>query len=194
MRRLSPAGRDTLLRLARASLEDALGRPGALSIALDGLVLEAEIEERRSAFVSLKQPGERSGGPERLRGCIGSLACDAALYRAVIDVARKAGLEDPRFAPLSLDELRGTRIEISALGPLSRIAGEEDLVIGRDGVALRKGDASAVFLPQVAAELGWTAAELLRQLALKAGLPADGWRGSEISSFEAEVFGEARAG
>ena len=61
---------------------------------------------------------------------------------------------------------------------------------GRDGVLLEKGPRKAVFLPQVATEQGWGRRELLEHLALKAGLPRDGWRDASFSVFRAEVFGE----
>ena len=55
---------------------------------------------------------------------------------------------------------------------------------------MNKGGASAVFLPQVAGERGWSVEQLLSQLSLKAGLSRDGWVGGKLSVFRAEVFGE----
>ena len=68
----------------------------------------------------------------------------------------------------------------------------EDIVVGRDGVVLRVGDRSAVFLPQVATEQGWTRVEMLDNLAMKAGLPASAWRGSSarFQTFQADAFKE----
>jgi AMMECR1 domain-containing protein len=57
-------------------------------------------------------------------------------------------------------------------------------------VDLRRGTAHSVFLPQVAAEHGWGVEQLLRQLALKAGLAEDGWRDAELRVFQGERFGE----
>ena len=113
-----------------------------------------------------------------------------ALYRTVADHAAKAALEDPRFPPLERDALAGVRIEISALTPGRPLKDPGDLSIGRDGLHLRQGAASAVFLPQVAAEQGWSVDVFLRQLALKAGLPQEGWREADLSVFSAEVFHE----
>ena len=64
---------------------------------------------------------------------------------------------------------------------------------GRDGVVLRVGDRSAVFLPQVATEQGWSRSELLDNLARKAGLPERAWRGKDATflTFQADVFSEA---
>ena len=65
-------------------------------------------------------------------------------------------------------------------------------MVGRDGVVLRQGGRSAVFLPQVATEQGWDRDTLLAQLSRKAGLPADAWRrpDAELLTFQAQVFGE----
>jgi AMMECR1 domain-containing protein len=91
-----------------------------------------------------------------------------------------------------MEELTGVRIEISALTPPRPLPPGGAIVIGRDGVALRLGAASAVFLPQVAPEQGWDAVTLLNQLARKAGLRPDRWREAQLQVFQAEVFGERR--
>jgi AmmeMemoRadiSam system protein A len=114
------------------------------------------------------------------------------LYRDVVELVQRSAFEDPRFAPMVADELAGVRIEISALTPMRAVAGCEEIVLGRHGVQLEKGPARAVFLPQVAVEHGWTLEKLLKQLALKAGLAEDGWRGGKLRVFEAQVFGEPK--
>jgi AMMECR1 domain-containing protein len=78
--------------------------------------------------------------------------------------------------------LADIEIEISALSPMRKVAGPEEIVIGRHGVLLRKGRHSAVYLPLVAPAQGWGLEETLSHLARKAGLPADGWR--EGATFE----------
>jgi len=140
---------------------------------------------RRGAFVTLKIGGE-------LRGCIGHMAEDLPLCEAVRAMALAAAFQDRRFAPLAPGELPRCTIEISALTPARPVAGPDGVVIGRDGVVLRKAGRSAVFLPQVATEQGWDRETFLSQLARKAGLPADAWReGAGLLTFRAEVFGEA---
>jgi len=180
----------SLLLLARASIQQVLDGGQALETLVDETQLTPGLREPRGAFVSLKQPpkeGQRTGS---LRGCIGCMVSRKALYRTVIDLASKAAFHDPRFPPLVADELPRVRIEISALTPTRPLGSPDDLVIGRDGVHLSKGAASAVFLPQVAPEHGWTVEVLLRELALKAGLPRDGWREVDLDVFTAEVFRE----
>ena len=187
---LNPDEQRTLLCLARASIQQTIRRDQALTKLLEQTQLTPGLREPRGAFVSLKQPPKEGQRTESLRGCIGRMVSQEALYRTVIDLASKAAFDDPRFSPLVADELRRVRIEISALTPARPLGHADDLVLGRDGVNLSKGAASAVFLPQVALEHGWTVEVLLAQLALKAGLSQDGWREADLSVFSAEVFRE----
>jgi AmmeMemoRadiSam system protein A len=117
---------------------------------------------------------------------------DRPLANLVGAMALQAAFEDPRFGPVTLKELPDLEIEISVLTPMQPVAGPEAIVVGRDGVLLKKGGRSAVFLPQVAPEQGWEREEMLDHLAMKAGLPAGAWKeGSQFSTFQALVFGEA---
>jgi len=190
MTELSRESRDLLLRLARAAIRSAVLRDDSFGRVLDATQVTPEIEQPGGAFVSLKMKKGAPGGPGTLRGCIGCVVSARPLYRNVIELAPKAALRDPRFSPLTAEELPDLRLEISALGPLRDIGGPDEVKIGRDGVQMNSGTASAVFLPQVAVEQDWTVDKLLRQLSLKAGLPADGWKGATLRTFEAEVFAE----
>ena len=179
---LSAADKTTLLKLAREAIAGRLaGRrfqapaPEALSPALraDG-----------AAFVTLNQDND-------LRGCIGNLEATEPLYQNVIRNARNAAFNDPRFAPVGASDAAAIEIDISVLTPAHPIAGPEEFIVGRHGIILEKGRFAAVFLPQVAPEQGWDRDATLTHLALKAGLPPDGWRrGATFSVFEAIVFSE----
>jgi AMMECR1 domain-containing protein len=64
-------------------------------------------------------------------------------------------------------------------------------VPGRDGVILKLGDRSGVFLPSVWESTGWTRIEFLRELASqKAGLSPDDWQRAQLSVFQDQVFAE----
>jgi AmmeMemoRadiSam system protein A len=139
---------------------------------------------KRGVFVTLKKRGN-------LRGCIGRMVPDRPLAELVGAVALESAFEDPRFNPVTLRELPDLEVEISVLTPMQRVAGADDIVVGRDGALLQKGGRSAVFLPQVATEQGWTRDEMLDHLSMKAGLPADAWRdNTAFSTFQAIVFSE----
>lgn len=137
----------TLLRIARASIEESLRGPsGALSAE------EPWLKERRATFVTLQQGG-------RLRGCIGSLEAQRPLGEDVAASARAAAFSDPRFGNLGSAELTRTDIEVSLLSAAKRIPFENraeliaQLRPGVDGLILEEGGAEsgrrATFLPQV---------------------------------------------
>jgi len=106
-------------------------------------------------------------------------------------MAAAAAFDDPRFPPLRADELPATQIEISRLSSLCRAVPEE-VVPGRHGACIARGERRGVLLPQVATAYGWDRETFLSQCCLKAGLPPDAWRdpATELLIFEAEVFGE----
>jgi MEMO1 family protein len=141
--------------------------------------------QEQGVFVTLKRRGQ-------LRGCIGQIVSKEPLHRLVGTMALKAALEDSRFRPVRASELKDIDIEISILTTPKRVSGPNDVVVGRDGVILEKDGRSALFLPQVALEERWTRDEMLDNLSVKAGLPANSWRrGVNLFTFQADVFGEA---
>ncbi len=138
---------------------------------------------KRGVFVTLKKNGE-------LRGCIGHMIEDIPLCTNVGTMALQAAFNDTRFSPLSQEELSQIEIEISVLTPLSKVKDADEIVLGRDGVVIKKGRNQAVFLPQVATEMGWSKEEFLDQLCYKAGLNKDDWKNAELFTFQADVFSE----
>jgi uncharacterized protein (TIGR00296 family) len=92
-------------------------------------------------------------------------------------------------------ELADIDIELSILGPLESISAVEQIEIGRHGLLVELGWHRGLLLPQVATEWKWTRETFVAQTCHKAGLPPDAWKkGAQIWRFDAEVFGEARAG
>ena len=138
-------------------------------------------------FVTLKNQG-------RLRGCIGQFTSETPLIELVADMAKASATSDPRFfaEPITADELEQLDIEISVLSPLKRTDNPLSLRLGVDGIYIKRAGASGCFLPQVAAEAGWSKEQFLSYCcAHKAGLPADAWKdtNTEVYLFTAEVFG-----
>ena len=171
-----------LLELARATIQARLSDQPLPCPSPDSAVLL----ELRGAFVTLKID-------EVLRGCIGHVVGVAPLWRAVRDNAVAAAFEDPRFPPLTLDELPHVRIEISVLTPLCTSAAE-DVVVGYHGVLVERGASRGLLLPQVPVEFGWDRETFLDHTCRKAGLEPKCWRQADttISTFSAEVFAEKR--
>jgi AmmeMemoRadiSam system protein A len=176
--------RRSLLALARASIRDAILKDRSLSTAMEKTKITPPMLMELGLFVTIKESSRR------LRGCIGTMSSRKPLYQTVIDTAPKAALEDPRFSPLSGEELEAVHISLSVLSPLRPLQDTRELVLGRDGLQLERGEYRSVFLPQVATEQGWNRLQFLERLAMKAGLPKDGWRDAILSIFEAVVFEE----
>ena len=169
-----------LLELARTAITARLcDRPLPSPMPDSAFLLET-----RGAFVTLKIN-------DVLRGCIGHVIGVAPLWRAVRDNAVAAAFDDPRFPPLTSDELQQVGIEISVLTPLCRSSAEE-VVVGRHGILIESGAARGLLLPQVATEYGWDRETFLDHTCRKAGLEPGCWRRPDttISTFSAEVFGE----
>ncbi len=181
---LSVAEQETLLNLARETLETYARTKKTPEWAEDDPRLTPLLKSERGVFVTLKKKGQ-------LRGCIGHIIPRLPLYRGVMENAFNAGWRDHRFPPLQRSEMLDLEIEISVLTPPRRVSSPQDIVIGKHGVIIEKGHHSAVYLPQVAPEQGWDVEETLTHLSMKAGLPPDGWnQGATFSVFSAEVFGE----
>ena len=144
--------------------------------------IPSTLHQKCGAFVSLHKHG-------RLRGCIGHFGEDTPLYEIVAEMARAAAFEDPRFTPVSREELDDIDIEISVLTPMRRIQSLDEFELHRHGIYIRKGYRSGTFLPQVADEVNWTKEEFVGHCSQdKAGLGWDGWKDAELYVYEAIVF------
>jgi AmmeMemoRadiSam system protein A len=184
-----------LRRLARAAIETELFGGAALDSALRALGPASELRRRQAVFVSLFRSGP-PGVPlqRRLRGCRGQPQAELPLDLGVVQAALDAALRDDRFPKLRRDELRDVQVEVTLLSPLRSVDSPEAYRFGQDGLALTKGVKSAIFLPQVWKEAGWSREEALAELAAKALLPRDGWRGATLLAFEGQAFAEAHGG
>lgn len=137
------------------------------------------------AFVTLREDNQ-------LRGCIGYIEGVKPLIETIREAAVKAALEDPRFMPVTPEELPNLEIEISVLSPMEPVYNVEQIEIGKHGLLLEVGSRRGLLLPQVPMEYGWDRMTFLEQTARKAGLPEHAWadRSAKIHSFTAEIFSE----
>lgn len=181
---LSEEEKRALLDYARRVVERYVKTGERLSVEEAGIEVTERLKENSGAFVTLKKQGH-------LRGCIGNILPVKPLVKAVQDNAVNAAAFDSRFYPVRPEELPDISVEVSVLTRPKEIKGVEQIILGRHGVIIHKGGRSAVFLPQVAPEQGWTVSETLSHLSMKAGLGPDGWEeGARFEVFEAIVFGE----
>jgi len=190
-----------LLKIARQTLETYIIERKIAKFNED----DPELLKSYGAFVTLRKctlNRVRSGsGPrsksrddgESLRGCIGHIISKEPLYKVVRDMAIASSTEDPRFPPVTANELKDIKIEISVLSKPNLIKDIEEFELGTHGVIVRKGFNQGVFLPQVATETGWSKEEFLSNLCShKAGLSSDAWKDKDtnIHIFDAQVFEE----
>ena len=170
-----------MLTLARSAIEAAVQRHPLPEPSFAMRLLAA----LSGAFVSLHQRG-------RLRGCIGQIDASQPLALTVARCAVAAAMEDPRFSPVTPDELSGLEIEISVLSPLVPVRPEE-IEVGKHGLLVSRGGQRGLLLPQVATQFHWTRERFLLETCHKAGLDADAWQdpGTQLEAFTAEVFSEA---
>jgi len=179
-----------LVKLARQTIEERLDKR---SIKVDpDSMRDSVFKEKRGTFVTLTIN-------KQLRGCIGNLDSTNSIVDGIERNAINAAFRDPRFPALKADELDRVDIEVSILTepqPLE-YRDSNDLLsklrVNVDGVILRKGSASATFLPQVWEQLSQPEA-FLSHLCTKAGLRADTWKKGklEILTYQVQYFEEEK--
>ena len=178
---LSDNDKKKLKEIALNSIKDSLDGK-SVSVSISPMQEYPMLSKKCGAFVSLHKHGH-------LRGCIGHFGEDTPLYEIVAEMARAAAFEDPRFMPVSREELDAIDIEISVLTPMRRIQSLDEFELHRHGIYIRKGYRSGTFLPQVADEVNWTKEEFVGYCSQdKAGLGWNGWRDAELYVYEAIVF------
>lgn len=181
---LNSKEQEELLWLARKSVETAVRERKLYECPAPRL---ASLLEDRGAFVTLKKHGQ-------LRGCIGYIFPIKPLYLTVRDVAALAAVRDERFQPVATAELDQLEYEVSVLSPLRRVLDVKEIVVGRHGLVIKKGEREGLLLPQVPVEQGWDRLTFLKETCLKAGLSPNAWQDpqTDIFRFTALVFGEHR--
>jgi AmmeMemoRadiSam system protein A len=182
MFQLSESDRQLLLTIARQSILDYLsGRVPHLPAEPGG-----PLAEKRGAFVSLHLA-------DRLRGCMGNIHPAMALIKTVSECAITAAVGDPRFLPITREELEEADLEVSVLSPLEPVEDLESIVPGRDGLLISKGAARGLLLPQVATQYGWDRERFLAETCRKAGLHPNDWKsGATVYRFTVDAFAEEK--
>jgi AmmeMemoRadiSam system protein A len=148
------------------------------------------MKAQRASFVTLTLNGA-------LRGCIGSVSAHRPLHDDIAESAWKAAFGDPRFKPLTAEELPAVKVDISILSQARPIPvqSEAELIAAldpdRDGLILRDGRHQALFLPHV-----WGGIPdprvFVRALKRKAGLAPEHWSAeTRAFRFSVESFGQS---
>jgi len=182
-----------LVNLARQTVTEYLKNGKILQVP-EGV--SPKLMEKAGVFVTLNS---HHNGKKSLRGCIGLPYPTTPLTKAVIEAALSAATRDPRFPPVTPQELDHITFEVSVLTPPERVTVEKPtdypskIKVGRDGLIIEKSYWKGLLLPQVPVELDWNEEEFLCQCSMKAGLPPDSWllKDTKIYRFQAIIFEEA---
>jgi AmmeMemoRadiSam system protein A len=175
---LSEKSKKELLDLARVSLELFIRKQEIIAYSPQN----RELLGKRGVFVTLKKK-------DALRGCIGFIEPVGPIHQTVIQASIYASSKDPRFKPVTSDELDEIDIEISVLTPMRKISDPSLVEVGKHGLFVKWKGRSGLLLPQVPVENGWSRRTFLEQACLKAGLSKDAWKsGAKLYVFEADVF------
>jgi len=160
---------------------------------VDEKVLTDNLKSKKCCFVTLDK--KNSG----LRGCMGLFESQEQLYKNVIDRTIAAATKDPRFTPVTYDELKDIKLEISVLTePINLpFSSPEDLMNKlqplKDGVIITTKYGSSTYLPQVWEQLP-DKKDFLSSLCMKHGAPPDYWetnyKDMTVQTYQAIVFGE----
>jgi len=174
-----------LLSLARKTIDEYLEYERLPEPDLQNEFSDDIFMEKCGAFVTIHKNG-------KLRGCIGYIKGIKNIPETIIDMAKAAAFNDPRFPSLTKEELEQVDIEISILSPIETVEDPGEIEAGRDGLIVSNSFRTGLLLPQVAMEYGWTEYQFLENTCHKAGLPADAWKWNDtkIEKFSAQVFSE----
>ncbi|KAK9078710.1 hypothetical protein SSX86_002767 [Deinandra increscens subsp. villosa] len=129
-------------------------------------------EGEHPLFVTWKKA--MNGGEPRLRGCIGTLEA-RCIISGFKDYAIISALRDRRFPPIQAKELPFLQCTVSLLTNYETAANYLDWEVGKHGMIIEFTDPdnnikrSATYLPEVAAQEGWTKIEAIDSLMKKAG-------------------------
>lgn len=176
---LTKESQKELLQIARSSIESYLTTGKIPKFT----TTNPELLNKGAVFVTLEKN-------HNLRGCIGTTEARMPIHQAVTELAIAAAVEDHRFPPVTKNELKDIKIEISVLSPLKKISSATEIIESKHGVVVKKGSRSGLFLPQV-----WEHPELskkeafLSELCLqKAGLEPDAWKKGDADLYTFTVF------
>jgi len=183
-----------LVKLARKAVEEYLRNRRKLDVPGD---TPKKLTQPCGVFVTINALTDEE---KELRGCIGYPYPTNPLAEAVIESAISSATQDPRFYPLSLNELEKVIFEVSVLTPPQILTAKRaseyptKIKVGKDGLIIERGMFKGLLLPQVPVEYKWDEEEFLCQCCLKAGLPPDNWLldGTKIYKFQAIVFEEEK--
>ena len=140
--------------------------------------LTDDLVQPKGAFVTIKNGIE-------LRGCVGELKpSHDNLAIEIIQNAISAASRDPRFPPVSKDEIADLTFSVDVLTPLEKVKDMSELDSKKFGLTVTSGDKQGVLLPDL--EGVDTVADQLRICLKKGGIDAN--ESYEMHRFEVQRY------
>ncbi len=132
---------DEYVKLAWKSLESYITKHESIGIP-EGLP-EEMLEKQAGAFVSIHENGA-------LRGCIGTiLPTTGSVAQEIIDNAVSAATRDPRFDPITPEELPWLEVNVDVLSEPEDIDSPDELDVKKYGVIVSCGSRRGLLLPDL---------------------------------------------
>lgn len=132
---------DVYVNLAKASLESFITKGRILSLPND--LPDEMYKSKAGAFVSIHENGA-------LRGCIGTILPTTECVAAeIIQNAISASSRDPRFRPITADEIPFIEVNVDVLGEPEDIDSPDELDVKRYGVIVSKDRRRGLLLPDL---------------------------------------------
>jgi len=145
---LTPGGREEIKKLETESELVQLARRTLETFVRNKEIIEPHagsplLEKQAGVFVSLKIYGQ-------LRGCIGTIApVHDNLAAEIVENTISAGFYDPRFRPVTVEELPLIEYSVDVLSPPEMISGPDELDAKKYGVIVQKGGRRGLLLPDL---------------------------------------------
>lgn len=129
-----------LVGLARKTIETYLKEKRVIDPPAE---LTPEMREKAGVFVSLHRNGD-------LRGCIGTFrATTGNVAQEIIHNAIESSTRDPRFLPMTPEELEGLEISVDVLSPPEPAASKAELDPSCFGCIVKAGGRRGLLLPDL---------------------------------------------
>jgi len=128
-----------LVRLAKRSVESYVRRGKVVQVKR----LTPEMKPKAGVFVSIHKGGE-------LRGCIGTIEAQRNnVAEEIITNAISSAIRDPRFYPVTADELGELEYSVDVLSRPEPVKSRKQLNARRYGVIVERGGRRGLLLPDL---------------------------------------------
>ena len=162
--------KDTILGIAKKSIEELLYNNNNKWIPNHDILKNENLDRKQGVFVTLYEDKSE----QKLRGCIGIPFPKFSIGEAIAISARDSASKDPRFKPVSREELSTIHIVVEILSEISPIVCSDlnslktQIKLGQDGLIVKYMDRSGLLLPDVPVKYNWDVEEYIYPLLIKA--------------------------